>query len=139
MGTARRVFAVSAILLAGVAGVGQAQQTEQNSPYSLGLSAGRAPIGLKDVSLIGRAQISSFAAFGKLGTTSYARPDTSLMGMSSAATLPMQEPPTGLSWGGGVSWDFSPRITATFEWISYDLRMPSGPVHSTSLGLQYKY
>jgi hypothetical protein len=136
MGIVRKVFAASAIVFTGFA---HAQQPEQVSPYSLGFSVARAPVGLKDLSLVGRAQLSSFSAFGKLGTTSYARPDTSLMGMSSGAILPAQEPPTGLSWGGGVSWDFTPRMTATFEWISYDLRMPNGPVRSTSLGLQYKY
>jgi hypothetical protein len=132
--SARTVIA-SAVLLAGVA---QAQQHEQVSPYSLGLSAARAPIGL-NVSVVGRAQVSSFSAFGKLGTTTTpSRPDTSLMGMS-AAVMPLPEPVSGLSWGGGVSWDVSSRLTATFEWISYDLRMPNGPVRSTSLGLQYKY
>jgi hypothetical protein len=38
-----------------------------------------------------------------------------------------------------VSWDFTPRLSATFEWGSYDLRAPGGPVRSTSLGLQYRY
>jgi OOP family OmpA-OmpF porin len=133
MGIARTVIA-SAILLAGGA---QAQQQEQPSPYSLGFSAGRAPVGL-NVSVVGRAQLSSLSAFGKLGATTPSRPDTSLMGMSAAA-MPLPEPVSGLSWGGGVSWDVSPRLTATFEWISYDLRMPNGPVRSTSLGLQYKY
>src|SRR5437868_6664284 len=100
MGIVRTVIA-SALHLAGAA---QAQQQDQASPYSLGLSAGRAPMGL-NVSVVGRAQVSSFAAFGKLGTTTTpARPDTSLMGMSAAA-MPLQDPASGLSWGGGVSWD----------------------------------
>jgi hypothetical protein len=128
----RRLLAGSAVLLAGVA---HAQQHEAPSPYSLGLAAGRAPIGL-NVSLVGRAQFSAFSAFGKVGATSAPRPDTSLMGMAAA---PLNDPGNGLSWGAGVSWDFSPRLTATFEWISYDLRMPTGPVRTTNLGLQFKY
>jgi hypothetical protein len=119
-------------------------------PYSLGMSMGRAPFSTSlcpatqlycagspglNVSLVGRAQFSSFGVFGKLGTTSYARPETSVMGMA-ASPLPESG---GLSWGGGVSYDVTPRLSATFEWISYDLRMPSGPVRSTSLGLQYRY
>lgn len=136
MDIARRVLAVSAVFLAGAA---QAQHQDTVSPYSLGLSSGRAPIGLSDLSVVGRAQVSTFSAFGKIGATTYTRPDSSLMGMSPAAAIPLQDPPSGLSWGGGVSWDVSPRLTATFEWISYDLRMPTGPVRSTNLGLQYRY
>ena len=129
MGILRTVFAASAILAAGHA---QAQQQEAPSPYSLGLSAGRAPIGL-NVAVVGKAQYSSFAAFGKLGAT---RPETSLMGMAAAQ---INDAGNGLSWGGGVSWDFTPRLTAIVEWVSYDLRMPTGPVRTTNLGLQYKY
>lgn len=135
MGTARQGFATLAIFAAGLA---QAQQQEAVSPYSLGLSVGRAPIGL-NLSLVGRAQASSFSAFGKFGTTTAPRPDTTVMGMSSATWMQMQDPPTGLSWGGGVSWDFSPRLTATFEWISYELRLANGPIRTTTLGLQYRY
>ncbi|MEJ6024334.1 hypothetical protein [Ramlibacter sp. PS4R-6] len=135
MGIARRVFA-SVILLA--AGIVQAQQQEAASPYSLGLAVSRAPIGLKDLSVVGRAQVASFTAFGKLGTTTASRPDAPLTGLSTLA-VPLQETAPGMSWGGGVSWDFSPRLTATFEWISYDLRMSTGLVRSTNLGLQYKY
>ena len=133
MGIVRTVFAASAIAFAAHA---QAQQQEAPSPYSLGLSAGRAPIGL-NTSLVGRAQYASFSAFGKLGTTTASRPDTSLMGMGTEP--PLNDPGNGLSWGGGVSWDFSPRLTASFEWVSYDLRMPNGPVRTTNLGLQFKY
>src|SRR3954469_16082949 len=98
MGSARTVFTASAILLAGVA---HAQQPEQPSPYSLGFSAGRAPVGL-NLSVVGRAQFSSFAAFGKLGTTTAPRPETSLMGMSAAALpVPLPEAVPGMSWGGG--------------------------------------
>jgi len=132
MGIVRIVFAASIALLGGLV---HAQQQEAPSPYSLGFSVDRAPIGL-NTSIVGRAQLSSFSAFGKLGTVTNTRPDTSQMGMSAMA---LTEPASGLSWGGGVSWDFTPRLSATFEWISYDLRMQSGPVRSTSLGLQYRY
>lgn len=135
MPTTRTVLAVSLALAAGSA---QAQQ-EAPSPYSLGFSVGRVPIGL-NASFVGRATLSSFSAFGKLGAASTTRADTALTGMSSTAmALPEAGAASGLSWGGGVSWDVSPQLTATFEWISYDLRMPTGPVRSTSLGLRYKY
>jgi hypothetical protein len=137
MGIARGVFAVSLVIAAGLEAVpAQAQaQQEAPSPYSLGMSVGRAPIGL-NASVVGRAQFSAFSAFGKVGTTTWQRSDTALMGMSGAA---LNESGNGLSWGGGVSWDFTPRMTASVEWVSYDLRMPTGPVRATNLGLQFKY
>jgi hypothetical protein len=131
MGIVRLVFAAAVALFGGAAHA----QHEAPSPYSLGLSVGQVPLGL-NVSVMGRAQISSFAAFGKVGTASYTRPDTALMGIGA---VPASESGSGLSWGGGVSWNFTPRLTATFEWVSYDLKMPSGPLRSTSLGLQFRY
>lgn len=116
------------------AGAAQAQETgAKPSPYSLGLDSGNAGPGLS-LSVVGRARMSpAFGVFGKVGTTAYARPDASAMGMAAA---PATE---ALTWGGGVSYEVTPRLSATFEWISYDLRMPSGPLRSTSLGLKYRY
>jgi hypothetical protein len=45
----------------------------------------------------------------------------------------------GLSWSGGLSYNFTPRLWATVEYANYDLRLPTGPVRSTSLGLQYRF
>ena len=48
----------------------------------------------------------------------------------------------GLSYGAGVSYDFTPRLSATLELDSNDFRFAGGgrdPVRSTSLGLQYRY
>lgn len=146
MGTIGRF--ILAFVIAVAAGAAAAQQ--EASPYSLGLSVGHAPFSSvcpattlycsspqgSNLSLVGRAQLSSLAVFGKVGATSYARSDTSVMGMAAA---PLLETGGGLSWGGGVSYDFTPRLSATFEWISYELRMPVGPVRTTSLGLRYRY
>ena len=86
--------------------------------------------------LVGRARVlPSLGVYGKLGT-SYSRPEAAVMGNSPA---PWAEPGYGFAYGGGLSWDFSPRVSATFEWGSYDLRLSSGPVRSTSLGLQIRY
>jgi hypothetical protein len=134
MGTARITLLTASAFVA--AGAAFAQAPQEQSPYSLGFSAAHAPIGL-NVSVVGRAQFSAFSAFGKVGATSAPRPDTMLMGM--AAAPPLNDPASALSWGGGVAWDFSPRLTATFEWVSYDLRLSSGPLRTTNLGLQYKY
>jgi hypothetical protein len=123
-----RIFSVSFVVFACSAALAQ----QDTSPYSLGLNAGPSGPGL-NLSLVGNAHVSSFGVFGKIGSTTYARPDTSVMGMASA---PVSE---ALSWGGGVSYQFTPRLSATFEWISYDLKLPNGPLRSTSLGLKYRY
>ena len=88
-----------------------------------------------NLSVVGRARLgSSFGVFGKVGTT-YSRTDTPAM----ASMGPDQG--FGLAWGGGLSYDFTPRLSARLEWDSNDLRFAGGrdPVRSTSLGLQYRY
>lgn len=125
-------FLAAVACLAGGAALAQADTAVKPSPYSLALDVGHGGPGLTQ-SVVGRARVSSFALFGKVGTTAYARPDTTAMGMSAA---PVSE---AFSWGGGVTYDVTPRLTATLEWISYDLRAPAGPLRSTSLGLKYRY
>jgi OOP family OmpA-OmpF porin len=92
-----------------------------------------------NLSLIGKASLGqSLGVFGKLGTT-YGRTETSMLG---AGTLAGSEQGFGLSYGAGVSFALTPRLSATLEWDSNDLRLPGGgrdPVRSTSLGLQYRY
>jgi hypothetical protein len=92
-----------------------------------------------NLSLIGKAPLSqSLGVFGKLGTT-YGRSDASVAG----AGLPLVSAPGfGLSYGAGVSFSFTPRLSATLEWDSNDYRFPGNgrePVRSTNLGLQYRY
>lgn len=89
-----------------------------------------------NLSLVGKAPLGgSFGVFGKLGTT-YARPDMA------AALGAGPERAFGLSYGAGLSFAFTPRLSATLEWDSNDFRFPGTvrePVRSTSLGLQYRY
>jgi OmpA-OmpF porin, OOP family len=84
----------------------------------------------EELSFVGRASVgdTNVNLFGKVGSTSSAR--TYALGADSGF---------GLSYGAGVSWDFSPRASATVTWDAYDLRGISGPVRSTSLGLQLRY
>ena len=93
-----------------------------------------------NLSLVGKAQlVRPLGVFGKIGTT-YGRSETSALAASSIATGP--EHGFGLSYGGGLSFDFTPRLSATLEWDSNDFRFAGGgrdPVRSTSLGLQYRY
>jgi OOP family OmpA-OmpF porin len=91
------------------------------------------------LSLVGKAQLApSLEIFGKAGTA-YGRADNASLAISGNANA---ERGFGLSFGGGVSFDFTPRLSATLEWESSDLRFagPSrDPVRSTSLGLKYRY
>lgn len=91
-----------------------------------------------NLSLVGKARFgSSLGVYGKVGTI-YSRTDSSLPGAGLAGG---SEQGFGLSYGGGVSYDFTPRLSARLEWDSHDFRLGGGrdPVRSTSLGLQYRY
>ncbi len=92
-----------------------------------------------NLSLVGKAPlVSSLGVFGRLGTT-YGRTETTA---SSAAIAAGTERGFGLSYGAGLSYDLTPRLSATLEWDSNDFRFAGGgrdPVRSTSLGLQYRY
>lgn len=92
-----------------------------------------------NLSLVGKAPlVSSFGVFGRFGTT-YGRTETTT---SSAAIAAGTERGFGLSYGAGLSYDITPRLSATLEWDSNDFRFAGGgrePVRSTNLGLQYRY
>lgn len=92
-----------------------------------------------NLALVGKAPLAhSLGVFGKVGTT-YARTETSVMGGSAA---PGSEQGFGLSYGAGMSFAFTPRLSGTLQWDSNDFRFAGGvrePVRSTSLGLQYRY
>lgn len=92
-----------------------------------------------NLSLVGRKPLfgSSFSVYGRVGT-SYAVPDAAGQLSVPAAT---GDSGHGLSFGAGVSMDLTPRLSATFGFDSYDLRLSGSPreLRSTSLGLQYRY
>ena len=90
-----------------------------------------------NLSLVGRTRFgSSLGVFGKVGTI-YSRSDVSMGG----ALVMAGDQGFGLSYGAGVSYDFTPRLTARLEWDSHDLHFNGArdSVRSTSLGLQYRY
>ncbi len=93
-----------------------------------------------NLSLVGKTQLlPSLNVFGKVGTV-YGRSDTSAMG-ASGASFPSEQG-FGLSMGAGVSYDFTPRLSATLEWDRNDFRFSNvgrEPVRSTNLGLQFRY
>jgi opacity protein-like surface antigen len=92
-----------------------------------------------NLSLVGKTPVwQSLGVFGKFGTT-YARTESSVPGPRAAYG---SEQGFGLSYGAGVSFAFTPRLSATLEWESTDFRVGGGnrdPVRSTSLGLRYRY
>jgi OOP family OmpA-OmpF porin len=93
-----------------------------------------------NLSLLGKAPVwQSIGVFGKVGAT-YGRTDTSALAGSGLATGSARG--FGLSYGAGVSYDLTPRLSATLGWDSHDFRFAGSgreSVRSTSLGLQYKY
>lgn len=93
-----------------------------------------------NLSLVGKAPLArSFGVFGKVGTT-WGRTEASTSIGSGIASG--SERGFGLSYGAGVSYDFTPRLSAVLEWDSHDFRFAGSgrdPVRSTSLGLQYRY
>ncbi len=107
---------------------------------SVGRAGGRTRARGLNLSLVGRVPVwQSLGAFGKLGTT-YGRTETSAQAASGLAAG--SESGFGLSYGAGLSWDFTTRLSAVVEWDSHDFRFAGGrrdPVRSTSLGLQYRY
>ena len=84
------------------------------------------PQGL-NVRLVGKSGwFSDVGVYGRMGTLTNrallgAGPDTSTMG-----------------YGVGLSWDLSPRATASLGWDSYDVRGASD-IRGTSLGLRWRY
>jgi hypothetical protein len=77
--------------------------------------------------------------YSPIGLTLWARSDAAFIG--SGMALGADQNP-GTSFGGGVSYSFTPRLSATLEWGSNDYRYAIGgreAVRSTSLGLQYRY
>jgi OmpA-OmpF porin, OOP family len=91
-----------------------------------------------NLSVVGRTRLAnSWGVFGRVGTT-YGRTDTTSLATSSTGI----EQGFGLSVGGGVSYDFTPRLSGKLEWETHDVRFAGGmrdPVRSTNLGLQYRY
>lgn len=93
-----------------------------------------------NLSLVGKAPVwQALGVYGKLGAT-YGRTETSALLGSGIHTGSQRG--FGLSYGAGVSYDFTPRLSATLGWDSHDFRFAGSgrdPVRSTSLGLRYKY
>ena len=86
------------------------------------------------VSLIGKAGIGwDLGVYGRVGTTfNRATP---------ALSDPASSSESGLTYGVGLSWNFSRSASAAVGMDSYDVRSAAGEVRDlrTSLGLQWRY
>jgi hypothetical protein len=85
------------------------------------------------LALVGKAGLfSDFGVYGRVGTT--------LARGSSFAAMPGAD--SGMTYGVGLSWDFSRGASASLGFDSYDMRGVGGDardVRATSLGLQWRY
>ena len=103
-------------------------------------TAGDAPAQGLTLSLLGKTQLMpSVGLYGRLGTT-YGRSEPSAP--AAARFGPSADRRFGLSFGAGLSFDFTPQLSATLQWDSTEASLVSGgrdPVRSTSLGLKYRY
>lgn len=92
-----------------------------------------------NLSLVRKAPLGhSLHAFGRVGTTWGRTESSGLAGNFMAGP----ERGFGFSFGAGLSYDITPRLSATLEWESTDFRFLGGgrePVRSTNLGLQFRY
>lgn len=87
-----------------------------------------------NVSLVGKAHLPyDLGLYGRLGTT--------LGGPPALAGSLANVRGKGVSYGIGLSWDFSERGSAVVGWDSYDFQTLAGErdVRATSLGLQWRY
>ena len=103
-------------------------------------AAGDAPGQGLMFSVLGKTQLApSVGLYGKLGTT-YGRGDPPALSAARLASGAGRG--FGLSFGAGLSFHFTPRLSATLQWDSTDVPVISGgrdPVRSTSLGMKYRY
>jgi hypothetical protein len=89
-----------------------------------------------DLRLVGKAALGpSLAVYGSLGTLQSPIDPTALMGAGAAGAH------TGLSYGAGLSWEFTERASATLGVESYELRSQGArePVFTTRVGLKLRY
>jgi hypothetical protein len=156
------LWVASATVALGAGGLAQAQSLSSTARNSIGLNLGRdalagsfwsLELGVVDpprlatgvpssqglnLSLVGSTPLGpSLSLYGKLGTN-YGRTDSATLGAPG-----LDAAGTSLSFGAGMSYSFTPRLSATLAWDSNDMRLgASGPreaVRATSLGLRYRY
>ncbi|HVE52060.1 MAG TPA: hypothetical protein VNB23_01620 [Ramlibacter sp.] len=107
------------------------------APRTLSMQVGT----LKEAQGPGRTSGPDFSFVGKAGFA----PELGIYGRVGTVTprsMPGWAAEPGVTYGVGLSWDFSRRGSASLGWDSYDLRSAGGDsrdVRATSLGLQWRY
>ena len=93
-----------------------------------------------NISLMGRAPVTqSLAVFAKVGTT-YARTEVTADALSGVTGG--KDNGFGLSYGAGLSFDFTRNVAAVLEWERHDLPFANQgrqSVDNTSIGLLYRF
>lgn len=93
-----------------------------------------------NLSLIGRAPVTtSFALFGKLGTT-YGRTDVSARPGTGVASG--KETGFGFSYGVGAEYSFTPQLSAVLQYDEHKLRFAGAGrdrIDATTVGLRYRF
>jgi hypothetical protein len=137
-------------LLGLVLGVTTAFAVSAQSNPALRWRAGAAPLGLQigsmeepaalriarpqdlTIGVIGKTDIApALGVYGRVGSTA-----------ARAGLIGAPGSEGGITYGVGLSWDFSRRGSATVGWDTYDLRTLGGEsrdVRAIGLGLQWRY
>ena len=93
-----------------------------------------------NLSVIGRAPVTtSFALFGKLGTT-YGRTDVSARPGTGVASG--KETGFGISYGVGAEYSFTPQLSAVLQYDEHKLKFAGAGrdrVDATTVGLRYRF
>jgi OmpA-OmpF porin, OOP family len=93
-----------------------------------------------NLSLIGKASLGhSLHVYGRAGTM-WSR--TEAPNLAAGSGVAASDQGLGFTYGAGVGYDITPRLSATLEWDSNDLRFSNGThdsLRSTSIGLKLRY
>jgi OOP family OmpA-OmpF porin len=127
---------VTAITAAAEQGSGLRWPSLSNGSLGLSVATHSAPHG-PTVNLVGKASLGSgLGLYGRLGSFQ-GRP----WALPGGSPLDTSEGGHSLAYGVGMSWDVTPRLSATLGWDTYDLRAAGGErgLRFTNIGLQWRY
>lgn len=93
-----------------------------------------------NLSLVGKVPVATgLGLYGKVGTT-YGHTETS--SLAGSGVTAGSDNGFGLSYGLGLSYDFTPKISGVLGWDSHDLRFAGSgrdSIRTTTVGIQYRY
>ncbi|RYG14891.1 MAG: hypothetical protein EON92_00425 [Burkholderiales bacterium] len=93
-----------------------------------------------NLSLVGKAPVATgLGLYGKIGTT-YGRTETS--SAAGSGVTAGSDNGFGLSYGLGLTYDFTPKVSGVLSWDSHDLRFAGSgrdSIRTATIGIQYRY